>query len=72
MDSSANKEGLQSAGRKAQSNPRDAEETPLAPPQLDTDDLEDDDELDLDDDELDLDDDDEDVTESEAERADGA
>jgi len=71
MDSSANKEGLQSAGRKAQSNPREAEETALVPPQLDTDDLEDDD-LDLDDDELDLDDDDEDVTEDEAERADGA
>jgi hypothetical protein len=47
------------------------EKTPLVPPQLDTDDL-DDDELELDDDELDLDDDDEDVTEEEAERADGA
>ena len=48
-----------------------SEKTPFVPPQLDTDDL-DDDELDLDDDELDLDDDDEDVTEDEAERADGA
>ena len=41
-----------------------SEKTPFVPPQLDTDDL--------DDDELDLDDDDEDVTEEEAERADGA
>ena len=49
-----------------------AEKTPFVPPQLDTDDL-DDDELELDDDELELDgDDDEDVTEDEAERADGA
>jgi hypothetical protein len=47
------------------------DKTPLVPPQLDTDDL-DDNELDLDDDELELDDDDEDVTEEEAERADGA
>jgi hypothetical protein len=50
-------------------NPREGQETPPVPPQLDVDD----DELDVDDDELELDDDDdEDVTEEEAERADGA
>ena len=64
MDSSADNERL---------NPGEAEETPLTPPQLDVDDLVDDDELDVDDDDLELDDDDDDdVTEDEAERADGA
>jgi hypothetical protein len=65
MDFSADKEG------------REPEGTPLVPPQLGADDLDDelelgDDDLDLDDDIVELDDDDEDVTDAEAERADGA
>ena len=70
MDSSANKQGLQSSGRKQQSSHEDLEPKPVIPSQHDADELEEHD-LDLDEDDLELDDD-EDVTDEEAERADGA
>jgi len=78
MDSSAEKEGLQSSGRKEQSvgrerMAREDEGTPEVPSQHDADEL-DETELALDDDDdddLDIEADEE-VTEKEAERADGA
>jgi hypothetical protein len=85
MDSSADKEGLQSSGRKEESSRHGVEPTPAAGsvqgafgregdqdvvPQLDEDEI-DDIELDLDEDELDVDDEAA-VTDEEAERADGA
>ena len=77
MDSSAEKEGLQSSGRKEQSvgrerMEREHEGTPEVPSQHDADEL-DETQLGLDDDDDDLDiEADEEVTEEEAERADGA
>lgn len=68
MDSSADKQGLQSSGRKQQSAHEDLER-PAIPSQHDAEEL-DESELGLDEDDLELDD--EDVTEEEAERADGA
>jgi hypothetical protein len=84
MDSSADKEGLQSAGRKEQSTRHGEEPMPATRPvpgatgreELADDELDDADvegvELIADDDDLDLVDDDEEVTPDEAERADGA
>ena len=69
MDSSADKQGLQSSGRKQQSSHEDLETRPAIPAQHDPEEL-DESELGLDEDDLELDD--EDVTEEEAERADGA
>ena len=85
MDSSADKEGLQSAGRKQQSTRHGEEPIPTTRPvpdatgreELADDEMADDEvegvELSAEDDDLDLvDDDDEEVTPDEAERADGA